>query len=150
VQGVEFSTRYRFHPEWTAAGWATWTDGQADQFPTSTPVVAREPLSRMMPPTGYLSMMWEHPNKKFWAEALTTIAAKQDRLSTEDKRDTQRIPPGGTPGYAVFTVRGGWRITPNVSLTVAVENLADEDYRIVGSGLNEPGRNIVASFSAKF
>ncbi|MBI5683737.1 MAG: TonB-dependent receptor [Verrucomicrobia bacterium] len=150
VQGLEFSTRYRFHPEWTAAGWATWMDGQADQFPTSAPVVAREPLSRMMPPTGYISMMWEHPNKRFWAEALTTIAARQDRLSTEDRRDTQRIPPGGTPGYAAFTVRGGWRITPDVSLTVAVENLTDEDYRIVGSGLNEPGRNIVASFSAKF
>lgn len=150
VQGVEFSGRYHFHPEWTAAGWATWTDGQVDQFPTSAPVVAREPLSRMMPPTGYLSAMWEHPNKKFWAEALTTLAARQDRLSTEDRRDTQRIPPGGTPGYAVFTVRSGWRITPNVSLTVAVENLTDEDYRIVGSGLNEPGRNIVASFSAKF
>jgi hemoglobin/transferrin/lactoferrin receptor protein len=150
VQGLEFSARYRFHPEWTAAGWATWMDGQADQFPTFAPVAAREPLSRMMPPTGYLSFMWEHPKRRFWAEALTTITARQDRLSTEDRRDTQRIPPGGTPGYAVFTVRGGWRITPNVSLIVAVENLADEDYRIVGSGLNEPGRNIVASFSAKF
>jgi len=30
-------------------------------------------------------------------------------------------------------------------LSLGVENIADEDYRIHGSGVNEPGRNIVVA-----
>jgi len=150
LHGVELSASYRLHPQWTASGWFTWMEGEAEQYPTNTVVKVSEPISRLMPATGNLCLHWEHPKGKFWAEAVTTLAAKQDQLSSEDKRDTQRIPPGGTPGYVVLTVRGGWRITPNVSLTVAAENLTDKDYRIHGSGVNEPGRNIVATLSAKF
>jgi outer membrane receptor protein involved in Fe transport len=32
----------------------------------------------------------------------------------------------------------------------AVENLTDEDYRIHGSGVNEPGRNFVLAMDARF
>ena len=70
-------------------------------------------------------------------------AEKADRLSADDERDTQRIPPGGTPGYAVLTLRGGTTVLEGLDLTLALENVADEDYRIHGSGVNEPGRNLV-------
>jgi len=71
------------------------------------------------------------------------FAEKADKLSADDERDTQRIPNGGTPGYAVLTLRGGVTVLEDLALTLALENVADEDYRIHGSGVNEPGRNLV-------
>jgi hemoglobin/transferrin/lactoferrin receptor protein len=150
LHGVELGARWQFHPQFSTFGWLTWMEGELEQFATSAPRGEKAPISRLMPLTGQIGLRWDHPNRKFWAEAVTTLAARQDLLSPDDERDTQRIPPGGTPGYLVATVRGGWRPTPNTSLTAALENVSDEDYRIHGSGLNEPGRNVVVSFSVRF
>jgi outer membrane receptor protein involved in Fe transport len=35
-------------------------------------------------------------------------------------------------------------------LSLAVENLTDEDYRTHGSGVNEPGRNLVVALQTTF
>ena len=78
-----------------------------------------------------------------WSEGVATIAAKQGRLSLSDRTDTQRIPPGGTPGYAYGSVRVGWRPCKNLDLFAACENFTDENNRIHGSGINEPGKNFV-------
>ena len=72
------------------------------------------------------------------------------KLATEDKLDTQRIPPGGTPGYAVCNIRAGTRLTKSISISLAVENIFDEDYRIHGSGVNEPGRNVILTAECSF
>lgn len=101
-----------------------------------------EPIERLMPPTGRAGLRW-NASERYWVECSCTIAARADRLSSRDKEDTSRIPPGGTPGYAVYDVRAGWRCSNDIVLSLAVENIADEDYRIHGSGINEPGRNVV-------
>ncbi len=150
VQGVELSASYRFHPHLSAFGSFVWTDGEVDTFPTSDQVKVREPIDRLMPPTGIVGLRWEHPHKKCWAEALMTIADRADDLSTRDRTDTQRIPPDGTPGYTVFTVRGGWEVARDLTLTAAVENITDQEYRIHGSGQNEPGRNFVVALDWRF
>jgi hemoglobin/transferrin/lactoferrin receptor protein len=80
---------------------------------------------------------------KYWIEGLCDAASQADRLSADDLRDTQRIPPGGTPGYAIFGVRVGSQLTSALAMSLAVENLMDTDYRIHGSGCNEPGRNVI-------
>ena len=67
----------------------------------------------------------------------------QDKLSARDAGDTQRIPPGGTPGYLVASVRTGVQVTENLELNAALENITDEDYRIHGSGVNQPGINAI-------
>ncbi len=68
----------------------------------------------------------------------------------DDKRDTQRIPDGGTPGYLVFNARGGYKIIKDMDLVLAVENIFDKDYRIHGSGVNEPGRNFLMTVRYNF
>jgi len=78
-----------------------------------------------------------------WIEGAVLAAAKADKLSTRDAGDTSRIPPGGTPGYVVADLRAGWQAAPGLSLSLAIENVTDEDYRVHGSGVNEPGRNLV-------
>ena len=55
-----------------------------------------------------------------------------------------------TPGFVVLGVRGGMRLGSHLDLTVIGENLADRNYRLHGSGVDEPGFNAVARLRAKF
>ncbi len=148
VRGLEIEAAWKFAEDWTVRGSFTWLDGEVETYPVSDPVKVEEPLSRLMPPSGRLAVRW-HP-KAFWLEAGAAVAAKADKLSTRDKADTSRIPPGGTPGYEVFELRAGWRVKDNLSISAAVENITDEDYRIHGSGVNEPGRNFVLAAEYAF
>jgi hemoglobin/transferrin/lactoferrin receptor protein len=151
IQGVELQGAYRLHPQWKAEGNLTWMEGEVDVYPTANPASkVRQPVSRLMPPTAQFSLHWQNPAKTVRVTGSGTLAAKQDRLSSNDRADTERIPPGGTPGFAVFTLRASWQAAKNFRLTAAVENIADEDYRIHGSGLNEPGRNLVLGASVQF
>ena len=150
IQGVEGSCTYAFTPAWSAWAAASWMDGEVDAYPTSAPEKERDTISRLMPPTAETGVRWQRPDGRCWIEGLVDAAEKADKLSADDKRDTQRIPKGGTPGYAVFTARTGARVMKNLNLTLAVENIMDEDYRIHGSGVNEPGRNFVLAADYRF
>jgi hemoglobin/transferrin/lactoferrin receptor protein len=95
-------------------------------------------------------LRWDHPSRRFWAQLGCTLAATADKLSTADELDTQRIPPGGTPGYALLDLQAGWKICKDLDLWMALENMTDTDYRIHGSGLNEPGINLKAGLKWRF
>ena len=150
VHGVELAARCRVHPQWTVFGSFAWMYGEVETYPTSAPVTRTEPIDRLMPPTGQLGLRWDHPSRKLWLEATCTVADRADRLSTRDRADTQRIPPGGTPGYVVLALRGGWRAGDGLDLWMALENLTNRDYRIHGSGVNEPGINLKVGLRWRF
>ena len=150
IHGVEVTEQIALWEGFSVWGNFTWQEGSVE-----TPVAiggpyVTEPLSRTMPMTVNYGLRWEHESHKYWAEFGGTVAATQDRLSTGDKNDTQRIPPGGTPGYEVYNLRAGWRPCPKFTLTAALENISDADYRIHGSGVNEPGRNFVVAADLRF
>ena len=150
VHGVELSARYRFHPQWTVFGSSAWMYGEVETYPTSAPIKRSEPLDRLMPTTTQVGLRWEHPEKKVWVETICTAACEANRLSTRDKSDTQRIPPGGTPGYFTVDLRAGWEIRDGLELFAGVQNLTNEGYRIHGSGVNEPGINFKAGLKWRF
>ncbi len=150
VMGVELSARVQPHPNWTLAGQLTLIDGGVDTFPTATSGLVREPIDRLMPATGLVSLRYTDPEGRFWVEGAATLAARADRLSTRDRADTDRIPIGGTPGYEVVSIRSGFRLSSYADLTLAIENLTGQDYRIHGSGQNEPGRSFVMSVEFRF
>ena len=143
VNGVELQARYRLSEAWSVFGSLTWLDGEVDTFPTSNQSVTREPLDRLMPGTAYLGGRWQPTAANYWLEGLLSMADGQDKLSTRDQADTDRIPLGGTPGYAIATLRGGWNFSDRLRLSLSFENLFNVDYRVHGSGLNEPCRNVV-------
>jgi hemoglobin/transferrin/lactoferrin receptor protein len=147
---VELGQGYRFLPRWTTFTNFTWMDGEVDGYPTSAVVKVKEPVSRLMPVTADMGLRWSGEEDRYWIEGVLTLAGKQDDLSASDEADTQRIPPGGTPGYQVVTLRSGWRVNEGLNLAAAVENIFNEDYRIHGSGQNEPGTNFVFSASWRF
>jgi hemoglobin/transferrin/lactoferrin receptor protein len=49
-----------------------------------------------------------------------------------------------TPGFVLFSLRGGWRLTTRLDATVIVDNLTDRNYRWHGSGVDAPGLSIAA------
>ena len=143
VAGVELTLGCQVAEDWHVRLQGAWMDGKVDAYPTSDPVEERDYLSRLMPLTGQAAVRWQPVGQAFWLETAVDAAAEADHLSADDERDTQRIPPGGTPEYATLALRGGWTVMEGLQLTLALENATDEDYRIHGSGVNEPGRNVV-------
>jgi len=137
-------------PEWLLFMALAWQYGKEDTYPTSAQIVAREYISRMMPLNGILGLRWMHLSKRFWVEGVLRMATRQNKLSTRDQWDTQRIPPAGTPGYVVCDVRGGIKVKKYFTISLAVENITNENYRIHGSGSNEPGTNFLFSADIKF
>ncbi|MEZ5303384.1 MAG: TonB-dependent receptor [Verrucomicrobiales bacterium] len=150
VHGVELSGSFEICDGLTLFGGFAWQESSVSTYPTSEPDLVDEPLSRLLPTSGYGGARFEFADGRAWIETQVTAAARADRLSSSDVRDTQRIPPGGTPGYWIATLRGGCRVTDNILLTAAVENIFDEEYRAHGSGQNEPGTNFVFGAEIRF
>lgn len=148
IYGIELEGFYKITDQWTLSGFAAWQEGRIE-----TPVFIggseqEEYLSRLLPLSGSVALRWSHPEKPLWFEGRVLASARADKLSSGDRRDTQRIPTGGTPAYAVYSIRAGYNPTENIHVTAALENLLDDDYRIHGSGQNEPGLNAI--FGVKY
>jgi hemoglobin/transferrin/lactoferrin receptor protein len=137
VQGVQGDLEWGFSKQWTIFGGISWTEGEADFFNGQSR--RGEPLSRIPPLNGHYGIRWKSVDGKCWAELQGLSAAKADRLNSSDAGDSQRIPPGGTPGYTVLNLRAGWQASENITVFVGLDNLLDEAYRVHGSGSNEPG-----------
>ncbi|MGQ9592441.1 MAG: TonB-dependent receptor [Planctomycetota bacterium] len=149
AHGVELGVSWNFWRGFTAFGAFAWIDGEVDAY-TAPGVVRREPLSRLQPTMALIGLRWESEDRRFWVEGTVVMVDDQSRLSSEDARDVQRIPPGGTPGYAVCNLHGGVRPLEGLEVFAAVENLANKEYRVHGSGQNEPGTNAVLGLDWKF
>ncbi len=147
VFGVETGVACELRPGWTLFGNAAYLEGRIDSFPTSPTTSEEGYLDRVMPLMAQLGLAWREEEGKRWAEAQIVWADDADKLSPGDELDTQRIPPGGTPGYFLIHLRGGMRLGRHTTLDAALENLTDEDYRIHGSGTNSPGRNVIVGFT---
>lgn len=145
IGGFELGAAYRINSVWTVFGNASWLDGQEDALEgPDVPVIETVPsrLAPLMAQAGFTLQ----PQGSAWSfEGRWLHAISANRLSPRDLADTQRIPPGGTPGYNVFDITARYRFSSQFEMTFAVENLTDEDYRVHGSGQNQPGRNAVIS-----
>jgi hemoglobin/transferrin/lactoferrin receptor protein len=150
IYGVELEAKTDLSDEWSLFGGFAWQSGEVDTYPTSVPLKQREPISRVPPLAGMIGVGWCSPSGRYWAEGIITMVDDQDRLSPRDKRDTQRIPPGGTPGYTVYELRGGIKLKEGLSISAVIENITNKDYRIHGSGQNEPGTNLILSVDLVF
>ncbi len=143
IYGVELEGFWKFAPQWTLSGFASWQESQIKRPASVGGPTVQEPLSRVMPLNGSIALRWDHPSAPFWLEGRVLASATADRLAASDVADTQRFPSNGTPSYAVASIQAGWNPTENVQITAAVENLLDDDYRNHGSGQNEPGTNAI-------
>ena len=150
IDGVEFGAALRLCPQTTVFGNATYMNGRVTNFDNNTATLAATYPTRLMPLSGQIGLRWDEAEGGFWAETVVVHAEAADKLSFGDLRDSTRIPPGGTPGYTIWHLRGGWNISTTSTFDVLLENVTDYDYRIHGSGLNRPGRSLIIGFATRF
>lgn len=150
IYGAELNIDYRIFSHWRVRAAVAYMQGKVDTFPTSERIATREYISRLMPTTAHISLRYDALQSPWWVATSLVSAARADRLSTRDQGDTDRIPPGGTPGYGVVNVRAGYRFSDELTFNLGLENLLDKDYRIHGSGQNEAGRNFILSVVGEF
>ena len=54
------------------------------------------------------------------------------------------------PGFVTLGLRGGLRLSRHVDIVLIGENLADTNYRLYGSGIDAPGRNVQVRTQLRF
>ena len=150
VAGLELEGGYAIDEEWSLFGAISYQSGKVDQFRFPSGEKVDKPIDRVMPVNGIAGVRYEPPKDGYFIELFTRFSDEADRLSLRDESDTERIPPGGTPGWATVNVRGGYQINDRVSLAAALENIGDKDYRIHGSGQNEAGINFITTLEVRF
>lgn len=110
---------------------------------------ARRPMSRVPPLNGLGEFGWRGHKLGLYAFGVVRWARAQTRLALADQSDA-RIPEGGTPGFAVFDLRVGYRLDPHLLAGVVFENLGNAAYRHHGSAINGPGRGLIANLEFGF
>ncbi len=101
-------------------------------------VTRKEPMRRIPPMN--TRVLINYQKEKWYARAEWLNANKQNRLAQGDK-DDNRIPTGGTPGWNVLNIYGGYYMK-RILINTGVQNIFNVDYRYHGSGINGPGRSI--------
>ncbi len=150
VEGIELQYGWEFCERTSLFGAQTWQYGRVSNFNNNGSTRGEEFVSRLMPFTSLAGLRWQDSAGRFRAETLVVRAEDADKTSAGDNRDTQRIPPGGTPGYTIWNLQCGWQIDDRTTFELACENITDVDYRVHGSGSNGTGRNFVLGMSVVF
>lgn len=55
-----------------------------------------------------------------------------------------------TPGFATLNFRGGYRFGESQEFIWVLENVLDKNYRLHGSGVDSPGRNLQVTYTIRF
>lgn len=147
VRGIEAEGKVTVADGVSMTGNLTWLEGRLSE-PTPNGTNITEPISRIQPLTGFIALDWAR--NEFWMRGELHLVDKADQLSSGDRLDTERIPPGGTPGYSLLNIRGGVSITPELELSLGFMNMFDTAYRSHGSGSNEAGRHILSGVTLSF
>jgi hemoglobin/transferrin/lactoferrin receptor protein len=109
-----------------------------------------EPLR--MPPAFLTSgVRWSYrgPTVGLFVEGFVEMMDEQTRLGFFDLQDI-RVPDGGTSAWQTLNFRGGIDNERWGRLTVGVYNVFDQNYRILGSGVDAPGLDFRAGYEVRF
>ena len=99
--------------------------------------VTDSPLSRVPPTQGILGLRWRERNLRSYFEVYTWMVRRQNRLEQVRDITDERIPVGGTPGYATLNMRMGrtFGCYDQHRLSLSLENITDKNYLVHGSGV---------------
>ncbi|MEQ8786838.1 MAG: TonB-dependent receptor [Pirellulaceae bacterium] len=129
LQGFESNGEYVLWNGWSAYGNYWYTFGENE--------VTGGALSRIPPAQGILGMRYRSNDLRSYFSLYTWMVRRQDRLDPVRDVTDERIPIGGTPGYATLNMRIG-RAFGDVGqhrLSFSLENITDQPYLVHGSGV---------------
>jgi hemoglobin/transferrin/lactoferrin receptor protein len=141
IQGFEAQGDVDLIEHLKAFGLASYQYGRVTNYEAAGSSLTEEYTTRLMPLSSMVGLRVDLPDSTWHGEVLVANVADADRLSYGDRRDTQRIPPNGTPGYTIASIHAGCAMSDRASLDFGIDNITDADYRVHGSGSNSPGRS---------
>jgi hemoglobin/transferrin/lactoferrin receptor protein len=138
LQGVEMDGELLLTDVWAIYGNFWYTYGEN--------LVTGSPLSRIPPLQGILGLRWRDPSLRSYFQVYTWMVDRQDRLDPVRDAVDERIPIGGTPGFATLNARVGRSFGESNQhlLSLSMENITDKAYLVHGSGVF--GTGITARF----
>ncbi|MBL8605357.1 MAG: TonB-dependent receptor [Myxococcales bacterium] len=145
MYGAEADVTWRHRTGLYASAAAMLTVGDTT-FPDDAGNQVREPMAKVPPATGRLAVGWRHA--RGWVDAVLTGGLAQTRLASSD-RDDVRICPNGpaactqVDGWSTLSLRGGYLVTPWLTVGAAVENVTHNAYTPYGGGFPGPGLNVI-------
>jgi len=151
--GVEAAGAWDVTKHWTIFGNVTWWDGSISPDPT-------EPIG--IPFNGTLGVNL-HPNDKVYFELASHMVAKFDKIpqnfynaeafffkNPQDESQGTLRDDHSVPGYTLFDLRVGVRVSDTAMLTFGIDNIFDKKYRRFGDRHDGPGFTVVSGFRLDF
>ncbi|MBN2339936.1 MAG: TonB-dependent receptor [Deltaproteobacteria bacterium] len=143
IEGVAYADMAGGFSARTTVAWL-WGEGPNSGDPptdSTSSYERRVPVSRVPPLNGTVELLWKNERGLSIGSTLRW-AGLQDRLALSDVAD-ERIPAGGTPGFAVVDLRTSYRPHDDLLMSLTFENVFDSAYRYHGSAVNGPGRGVM-------
>ncbi len=101
------------------------------------------PLDHIAPVFGKTSLMYHH--KRFNSEvyAIYNGWKRLQDYSPSGEDNLVYATPKGMPSWYTLNLRLGYKVSKNLGVQAALENILDYNYRPFASGISSPGRNFV-------
>lgn len=133
LQGVEMDGELLLTDVWSMYGNFWYTYGEN--------IVTGAPMSRIPPLQGIAGLRWRQPTLRSYFQVYTWMVDRQDRLDPVRDAADERIPIGGTPGFATLNARVGrsFGTVDQHTLSLSLENITDKAYLVHGSGVYGTG-----------
>jgi hemoglobin/transferrin/lactoferrin receptor protein len=129
LQGVEMDGELLLTDYWSMYGnfWYTYGENR----------VIGAPLTRIPPMQGILGLRMRDAALRSYFQVYTWMVDRQDRLDPVRDAADERIPIGGTPGFATLNCRVGRSFGDYNQhiLSFSLENITDKAYLVHGSGV---------------
>jgi hemoglobin/transferrin/lactoferrin receptor protein len=133
-----------------AKGWELYSTLTYTRGTYTKPNGLEVPLDHIPPIFGKTSL--RYTANRFSAELWSMYNGwkKIADYNPDGEDNAQYATPDGMPSWVTFNVRGQYNITKVLLLQLALENIADRNYRQFASGFSAAGRNVVVALRASF
>lgn len=142
LNGTEVAGEYLLDPNWSAFGNFAYTYGQDLTFDV--------PYTRIPPTQGILGLRWRDECRRSYFEVFTWMVNRQERNNPNSATDSRFWVNGqfATPGFATLNARAGTTFGDydQHRVTLSLENITDQYYRVLGSGVDGPGFNALFGY----
>lgn len=138
LNGTELMGEYRWTDRWSIHGNLAYTYGKD--------LTDNQPYSRIPPLQGILGLRWR--DRGAYVDLFTWLADRQDRYNAVNLTDSRFFVGGvaATPGFGTLNLRAGRNLGRHHRVNLALENITDKFYRVLGSGVDGAGFNAVFGY----
>ncbi len=110
---------------------------------------AKVPFARIPPIRINLGSRYQFPNTDIFIEPSIEIWTRQDRRNPSKDGDVRFAKPF-TPGFTLYHLNAGWNMSKHATLSLALRNITDKNYQVLGSGVFGPGTDIRAALELRW